>query len=159
MKSRQLKDLEISTYFKSDAIQFIQRWINLKNNDEFLKRVYFTLRDIHTTIKNYEAPINSNSIFFQKRTADKVPRFDQILAMAKESTRLANSKSQNKAYNRTEKFDNIRELVEGSEPHKTYAPIYDVKEYKQKFLRGQDYNITEYVEPKGVKQSSYQAEL
>ena len=61
---------------KPEATEYIQRWINLKNDDEFVKRVYFTSREIHTTIKNYEAPVNNNSIFFQKRTADKVPRFD-----------------------------------------------------------------------------------
>ena len=87
LNTKNLRDLELSTYLKSDAITYIQKWIKLKNSDEFVKKVYFTLRDIHTTIKNYEAPVNNSSIFFQKRTADKVPRFDQILKKANAVTR------------------------------------------------------------------------
>ena len=64
-----------------------------------------------------------------------------------------------KKYNRAQKFDHIRELVEGSEPLKSYPAVFDIKKFKQDFLRGQDYNITEYVELKEPKQSSYQAEL
>lgn len=40
-----------------------------------------------------------------------------------------------------------------------YAPVVDTKEYKQQFLRGQPYNITAYVEPKGPKSTSYQATM
>jgi hypothetical protein len=37
-----------------------------------------------------------------------------------------------------------------------YAPLFDPKELKEKFLRGQPYNITHYVESKHPKISAYQ---
>ena len=40
-----------------------------------------------------------------------------------------------------------------------YAPILNTKDYKQDFLRGQPYNITEYVELKDPKNTSYQASM
>ena len=40
-----------------------------------------------------------------------------------------------------------------------YAPVLSTKQYKQDFLRGQPYNITEYVELKERKDTSYQATL
>ena len=88
-----------------------------------------------------------------------MPRFDQILKQATAATRAQTSNAGRRKHNRTEKFEHLQELLDGSQPHKSYPAVFDVKAYKQKFLKGQDYNILEYVEPKETKQSSYQAEL
>lgn len=46
-----------------------------------MKPVYFTLRDLHTTIKNFEPSRNNHSIFYQQQQADRnVPRFDKIIS-------------------------------------------------------------------------------
>jgi len=37
-----------------------------------------------------------------------------------------------------------------------FAPLFDPKDFKMKFLRGQPYNITHYVETKHPKISAYQ---
>lgn len=42
------------------------------------------------------------------------------------------------------------------EMQQLWPPVIDTKEYKQKFLRGQPYNITHYVELKQPKKTSYQ---
>jgi hypothetical protein len=91
MKQRKFKELEISKFITPEVAGYLEKWISIGNNDEFVKRVYFTIREIHTIIKNYEAPDNSHKIFFQARRADKVPRFDKILAEATAATRAKTS--------------------------------------------------------------------
>lgn len=124
------------------AKTIIQSWINKKNSEQYVKPLYFTLREIHTTIKNYEPTQNSHSIFFKgNRRADKVPRFDKIIEQAKEQTRLNTVSASRQGpraynYNRYEQFENLEDLVKNSRLHKDYANIYDPKQFKLRALRG-----------------------
>jgi len=79
--------------------------MSLKNNEEFVKKIYFTIRQIHTVIKNIEAPVNNNSHFFKSRKADPVPRFDKILAEATADTRAKTSQAPRQKVNRLERFE------------------------------------------------------
>lgn len=56
LRNKRLSNLEISHYLKPDAVRYIERWLSFGNSDEFVKRVYFTIREIHTIVKNQEAP-------------------------------------------------------------------------------------------------------
>jgi hypothetical protein len=64
MNQQKFRSLDISKYVKPDTAKYIEKWISLHNHDEFVKKVYFTIREINTVIKNYEAPINNHTIFF-----------------------------------------------------------------------------------------------
>ena len=59
MKNKRFENLEIAQYIKPLAKDYIEKWISIKNHDEFVKLVYFTIRDLHTTIKNFECPVNN----------------------------------------------------------------------------------------------------
>lgn len=52
IKQKKFRSLEISSYMKPDAAMYIEKWLALGNQDDFVKRVYFTIREIHTIIKN-----------------------------------------------------------------------------------------------------------
>lgn len=82
IRQKKLRDLEISTYLKPEAISYLEKWLGFNNSDEFVKRVYFTIREIHTCVKNQEAPIANNNHFFKGTMAEKAPRFDQIITNA-----------------------------------------------------------------------------
>jgi len=30
----------------------VERWVQINSQDEFIKRIYFTIREIHTIVKN-----------------------------------------------------------------------------------------------------------
>lgn len=105
LKHKKLGQLELSRYLMPNAKEVIQRWIAKNNDDSFLKPLYFTLRDLHTSIKYHEPSKNSHSIFFKQKKADKVPRFDKIILEAQESTRTrlntvnASTRTMPRAYN------------------------------------------------------------
>lgn len=88
LKQKKLRDLEISKYMKESTKNYIEQWLKINDQDEFTKRIYFTLREIYTVVRNLEAPINSNKSFFTGRKAERVPRFDKILLEAQHGDRL-----------------------------------------------------------------------
>ena len=136
-------------YLSSTAKQYIERWISLKNPDEFLKRIFFVLRDIHTVIKNQEAPINNHTIWFNKKRADIPPRFDERYLQLREMRQHKRAQSSQVSYRaKPQRFnENL--------PLKTFAPLINTKEFKQAFLRGQPYDITEMFDPQEPKTTSY----
>ena len=79
------------------------------------------------------------------------------MAEAKRQTRAQTSNGVRPKRHRFEKFEHLLELTEDSKPLKSYEPPFDIKAYKQKFLKGQDYNITEFMEvkkgPNAIKRS------
>jgi hypothetical protein len=49
--------------------------------------------------------------------------------------------------------------VVNSKPRKWYPSIYNNKDFKQKFLAGQMFDITEHVENKNPNSTTYQSEM
>ena len=89
-----------------------------------------------------------------------MPRFDLILAEAKRQSRSKTSQGMRQKPHRFDKFEHLQELTDDSKPLKSYPAPFDVKAFKLKFLKGQDYNITEFLEVKNaIKETSYQSEL
>ena len=129
--------------------------MDLNNQDEFVRRVYFTIREIHTVIKNQEVPITTKNSFFLGKQAERVPRFDKILLAAKEQTRARSQCKAPEKLDRHTLFNNLRELEESGGLHKAYPAVFNIKDRKQELLRGQPFNITDYVELKDPKQTFY----
>lgn len=124
-------------------------WLTLNSEDEFIKRIFFVTREIHTIIKNSAPAISYKHSIFTGRPADAVPRFDKMILKAQEIDRAKSSQGARLAKQREEHTDNLSKLILGqNEMRRLYAPVIDTKEYKQQFLRGQPYNITAYVELK-----------
>lgn len=64
MKKKKFSELEISQFIQPLPKQFIDMWLTLNADDEFIKRVFFVTREIHTIIKNSAAPISyGHSVF------------------------------------------------------------------------------------------------
>lgn len=91
IKQKPFRQLDISSYVMPLPAEFIEKWIKINNQDEFTKRIYFTIREIHTIVKNQEAPITTKKQFFLGRQAEKVPRFDKIILAAKQLDRAKSS--------------------------------------------------------------------
>jgi len=83
LKQKKFRELDISTYIQEQPAQYIERWISINDQDEFFKRIYFTIREIHTIVRNQEAPITTKKEVFQGLKAERAPRFDKILLQAK----------------------------------------------------------------------------
>lgn len=43
----------MSSILKANVAEYIGRWIKINDQDEFTGRIYFTLREIYTVIRNY----------------------------------------------------------------------------------------------------------
>ena len=54
LKSKKFGDLEISNYVQELPKKFLEKWLSLNNQDEFVKHAYFVTREMHTVIKNAE---------------------------------------------------------------------------------------------------------
>jgi len=87
LKKKKFSELEISKFVQPTVAQYIEKWISINNQDEFTKRIYFTIREINTMVKNAEPSSTTATNFFNGRKGDKVPRFDKMLATAKQNTR------------------------------------------------------------------------
>jgi hypothetical protein len=90
MKWKKFKTLEISKYVQPAAAAYIEKWLGINDSDEFIKKIFFTLRDIHSVVRNQEPATTTNSNFFLGRRADKVPRFDLVI---KDAAAKARAKS------------------------------------------------------------------
>ena len=52
MKRKNFRSLDISKYIQEIPARFIEKWIQINDQDEFTKRIYFTVREIHTIVSN-----------------------------------------------------------------------------------------------------------
>lgn len=52
LKSKKLSTLPIAEVLKPEAVRYFEQWISINDQDEFTGRLYFTIRDIATVIKN-----------------------------------------------------------------------------------------------------------
>jgi len=52
LKTKKLSSLPIADVLKPEAVRYFENWISINDQAEFTGRLYFTLRDIATVIKN-----------------------------------------------------------------------------------------------------------
>jgi hypothetical protein len=83
IKQKKLRDLEISKFLQTEAVNSIERWVENNLHDEFTEKLYFTLREIHTIVKNQAATIPTSSDSFIFKRGEKAPRYDKILLSVK----------------------------------------------------------------------------
>jgi len=58
LKYKKFSQLKISSILKPHVVSTIERWLGINDQEEFTRRVYTTVRDLFTAIKNQEAPIS-----------------------------------------------------------------------------------------------------
>jgi hypothetical protein len=72
---------------------YIEKWLLINDVDEFISKIYFTIRELFTLIRNQEVPNTTSSSFFTGKPAEKVPRFDKIILSAKHGDSKERSQS------------------------------------------------------------------
>ncbi len=115
MKQKKFRSLEISKYIQDIPARFIEKWISINDQDEYTKRIYFTIREIHTIVLNQEAPDQTYTNFFKGSRAEKAPRFDKMILNAKTIPRATSRSSGRDFLARSMKMhDHSEALSEGT---------------------------------------------
>ena len=96
LKKKKFRDLAYSQFFTKEATQYIEKWLEINDAEEFLKRIFIAIRDMHTVIKNFEIPATTTSSFFlpKLKEASKPPRFDKIISAVKYADVIKSNRSQ-----------------------------------------------------------------
>jgi len=88
LKSKKFTDLSIIKILKPHVAQTLNRWLEINDQDKFTGRIYFTVREMYTVVKNQVAEVpTSHGSFLNEKQLAKAPRFDQILTQLKETQR------------------------------------------------------------------------
>ena len=95
LKQKKFKDIAYSQYFTPEASQYLEKWLEINDQQEFLKTIFIAIRDMHTVIKNQDIPATTMSSFYLPRLKEysKPPRFDKILTAVKYAEVSKRSKS------------------------------------------------------------------
>lgn len=51
IKKNKFSDLDFTSILKPEPLRMLENWVQFNNEDEFLSRVYFTLRSMYTIIR------------------------------------------------------------------------------------------------------------
>ena len=51
VKSKALSELPISSSLRPEVIEILEKWIKINDQDEFTRRIFFTLRELYTIIR------------------------------------------------------------------------------------------------------------
>lgn len=162
LKRKNFRDLEISQHFQDLAIEYIEKWIQYNDDEDFICRLYFTIRDIATVIRNQDYTHTTQSDTFLGKRTDKPPRFDRIIANVRKEGRSKsiNEFNRNRHHRQPMPAANIEEFLLANEA--AYGrPKVNLKQYADNALRGQTFDITAYW-AEGVKEpktTSYMATL
>jgi hypothetical protein len=86
LKYKKFSQLRIASILKPHVIQTIERWLAINDQEEFTKRIYYTVRDVFTIVRNQEPPVSLHKHEFDGTQVDehaKPPRFDQLIVKHK----------------------------------------------------------------------------
>ncbi len=123
--------MDISTYLTPLASQFIEKWCQLSNPDEFVRRLYFTIRAVHTIIKGQEAGNSTGNEFFKGRQAEKAPRFDKMATAALlENVKRAGTAQSNTRRNKSVNYETLLKSTTRDDTSSKYGNFMDPKAMK-----------------------------
>ena len=93
--------LSIVQVLKPEVLRILDQWLKINDVDEFKRRIYTTIRDMFTAIKNQAAPISVVGHEFNWKTYDdslKAPRFDKLIEKHKAKKYFNNGNQLNKTF-------------------------------------------------------------
>lgn len=82
LKYKKFSDLQIASILKPHIVHYIETWLSVNDQEEFTGRIYFTIREIFTVLRNQEAPISIKTQDFawvKLNSEAKAPRFDKLI--------------------------------------------------------------------------------
>lgn len=69
--------MRIANILKPHVAQCVERWLSINDVEEFTRRIYFTVREMYTIVRNQEAPQSLARVEYAGAQVDeKAPRFD-----------------------------------------------------------------------------------
>lgn len=77
LRYKKFSQIRIATILRPDVNATIDRWLQINDDEIYAKRIYFTVRDIFTFLKNKEPPKTlMHDGYKGEQTQGKPPRFD-----------------------------------------------------------------------------------
>lgn len=84
LRYKKFSQIKIATILRPDVNATIDRWLQINDDETYAKRIYFTVRDIYTFLKNKEPPQTlMHDGYRGEQTQGKPPRFDQVIVKYK----------------------------------------------------------------------------
>ena len=84
--------MPIASILKPAVRQILNRWLEINDQDKFTGRIYFTVREMFTVVRNSVADIpTSHDSFIKGKPVAKAPRFDMMITRLKEDQRKMNA--------------------------------------------------------------------
>lgn len=93
LNKKKFSELQISQILKPDVVQILNKWLMINDQDKFTGRIYATVREMFTVIKNQMAELpTSHDIFATQKMIKeaKAPRFDKTITNLREEIRQRN---------------------------------------------------------------------
>ena len=85
LKYRPLRELPLHRLLKPHVLTYIEKWLKINDPTELSQKLYQTLRDMYTRVKNHEPTLATGTDFFKWpkiEDTSKPPRFDKIIEHA-----------------------------------------------------------------------------
>ena len=81
LKDKPFTKLPSSQILKPEISQMLSKWLTLNDQDKLTGRIFFTVRDMYTCVKNQLAEVPTSQEHHASHTELKVchPRFDKVL--------------------------------------------------------------------------------
>jgi hypothetical protein len=155
LKSKKFSTCEISLFFKREVKSTVERWLTHNQPDHLISCLYFTARDLFTFIKQAQTSDTTYTHFFWPKRAEKAPRFDQILLKSKQMNSPSTKYNTDSKMGSLTNHQNSLESILKVNPNEGLFGGQSSKNGKA-MMRGQPYNIIEFVENKEPKRSDYQ---
>ena len=77
LRYKKFSSVKIATILKHEVAATIDRWLQINDDEMYAKRIYFTVRDIFTFLKNKEPPKTLVKDGYRgEQVVGKPPRFD-----------------------------------------------------------------------------------
>lgn len=161
MKYKTFGELHIVSILKPEVLKIIEHWLRINDVDEFKRRIYTTVRDMNTVIRNQQASLSIVGQEYKWHTIDdtlKAPRIDKLIEKHKSTKYQSNM---NKSFDLTQ--TSIESVDVNSQSPKPRDPKYfmfaespkQASQMKQKMLMGYGPVITNYCALPDPKVTSY----
>ena len=84
LRYKKFSQVRIASILKPEVSATIDRWLQINDDEIYAKRIYFTVRDIFTFLKNKEPPTTLVKDGYRgEQVQGKPPRFDQVIVKYK----------------------------------------------------------------------------
>lgn len=159
MKKKRFSEIDFSSILKPAPCSMIEKWIIGDSDEEFVSRVFFTLRDMYTIVRgksNFETTNRERFIDAPKYVAQDPPRFDlfeksQNATLRAQAATLAyeKKKSAMAAY-AVKAGPSAAEMIKNFK----FDPLMDPKGTRHEDLKG-DKNLMYFLNPRDQSFTHY----